>query len=757
MLCYRCGSYNADGSRKCSVCGQAFAAQRRASKNLTVQAAAKARLTTPFEPGMRIGSRYRVVSAVAQGAAGWVLRARDEDVDVDVALKVISPNMLQAEEERAAFQATVKLARAVQHPNVVRLYDDGRDDRHVYYTMAYLEGLTLRKIIDLRLDKVEVFSIAEALPLFGQLALGLDNFDSYGAHGALRPSNIMVLPDILKITGVPHFLGLPRRPFVAQQAARGALEYLAPEARREGSIDSRADVYSLAVIFAEMVTGQVFGRDPLSWTRSLRQLPRALAVVVNQALSERPDDRQPSPGGFFDALAEAVADLQFEDSDTAPAAGEVAPVVLQEESTQADGKPAFASRPEPVDGAVDEDGLVASPQVEPPVGPTHLGDFGAVQRTAGKGGFSERRGRQPARKSSSWTGLLLVAVLLAGVAVVAALWWRQQGGELGLQPVADTTVAAPAAVIEGGSRDGVGTTEKVESPAKGGALADDAAPQPTQDESNAAEERHRGAHRNEERRRDGANDGEKRADKNDKLSGSGAGSNTPERQPIKPAHLEHDLPPPPEPPPLVAGGAGSTSEPERTCPAGMVEISGGVFLMGSGPKDSMRGFGELGEHRAAIDPYCIDIFEYPNQRGRQPQAGVSWARAKQACERQGKRLCSEAEWEYACKGKKNLRFPFGNDYSSGACNIGEGGASGKKIAPAGDFGRCRSSFGVLDLAGNVAEWTASRWSADVPDKVVKGGAADQASYTGRCAARVNEAAGGKNGSIGFRCCADLNK
>ena len=92
---------------------------------------------------------------------------------------------------------------------------------------------------------------------------------------------------------------------------------------------------------------------------------------------------------------------------------------------------------------------------------------------------------------------------------------------------------------------------------------------------------------------------------------------------------------------------------------------------------------------------------------------------------------------------------MGNSFDAKACNAG---GSGRKTASSGVFPRCRSAFGVVDLAGNVAEWTAARWSSDIADKVVKGGAADQAYYTSRCAARANQSADSKNGSIGFRCC-----
>lgn len=188
-----------------------------------------------------------------------------------------------------------------------------------------------------------------------------------------------------------------------------------------------------------------------------------------------------------------------------------------------------------------------------------------------------------------------------------------------------------------------------------------------------------------------------------------------------------------------------------TCPVGMVAIKAGKFTSGAETNDPMRAFGDEPAHASDTASYCVDVYEYPNQRGREPVTGYTWARAKKACEGIGKRLCSEDEWERACKGPRGAKFPFGDSFDAGICNVGEGG----RPAAAGEYARCRSGYGIADMAGNVSEWTASRWSADVGDKVVKGGAVDQAAFTARCAARASESVNAHADTLGFRCCADL--
>ncbi|MEO1171541.1 MAG: inactive serine/threonine-protein kinase VRK3, partial [Myxococcota bacterium] len=284
MLCYRCGSYNADDARQCSECGAALGERRKSSgKSKRRRPPGQA----PFEPGQRLGERYRVADAIGLGTVGWVLRARDEQTNRDVAVKVINPNLLQTDSERSTFSKTLRQARKVDHPNVTPVYDEGREGRYTFYTMPYLEGLTLRKIIDLRIEKQQTFALSEVLPLTAQLTQAADAWGRFGYHGAIRPNSVVVLPDVLKVTALAHHQGLPRKPFVVFQEQARASEYLAPEARQaDGPVDVRADLYSIAVIFAEMLTGVVYGRNEETWKKAESALAAPLVEVLGIALAE---------------------------------------------------------------------------------------------------------------------------------------------------------------------------------------------------------------------------------------------------------------------------------------------------------------------------------------------------------------------------------------------------------------------------------------------------------------------------------------
>jgi formylglycine-generating enzyme required for sulfatase activity len=190
------------------------------------------------------------------------------------------------------------------------------------------------------------------------------------------------------------------------------------------------------------------------------------------------------------------------------------------------------------------------------------------------------------------------------------------------------------------------------------------------------------------------------------------------------------------------------------CPPGMQKIKGGKFVMGSKPSDPMRNFGEKTATRVEVATYCMDYYEYPNSSSRPPSTGVTWAAAKSACERKGRRLCTEAEWERACKGPGNRRFAYGNKYDVDKCNTEDADGAPRALEGARAFKKCRSGFGLYALSGNAEEWTADNFRSGGGSKTVKGGAADRPDWASRCAARRGLSSGTRKKTLGFRCCAD---
>jgi len=123
----------------------------------------------------------------------------------------------------------------------------------------------------------------------------------------------------------------------------------------------------------------------------------------------------------------------------------------------------------------------------------------------------------------------------------------------------------------------------------------------------------------------------------------------------------------------------------------MALISAGEFHSASGKKGQ-------------VPVFAIDRYEYPNKPGVEPMTGLSLIEARERCAKEGKTLCSYAQWQRACAGDSGRRFPYGNEYVSGTCAAGFDLNAQTHPLPSGHYPRCRTPEGVFDMAGNAAEW-----------------------------------------------------
>ena len=158
-----------------------------------------------------------------------------------------------------------------------------------------------------------------------------------------------------------------------------------------------------------------------------------------------------------------------------------------------------------------------------------------------------------------------------------------------------------------------------------------------------------------------------------------------------------------------------------------------------------------------LSGFSIDRFEFPNMKGALPTVGVSWDEAQELCRSRGKRLCSEREWEIACRGPENFRYGYGNEYEPRRCNVPflhEGRWIRSGPAASGLHSDCVSGHGVYDMIGNVWEWTDGWYDTDRRWRVVRGGSwfnsLNFARVGGRYGLRLSP--GYRLDLIGFRCC-----
>jgi hypothetical protein len=200
--------------------------------------------------------------------------------------------------------------------------------------------------------------------------------------------------------------------------------------------------------------------------------------------------------------------------------------------------------------------------------------------------------------------------------------------------------------------------------------------------------------------------------------------------------------------------ASSLGPPESAPPPkkGMVFIPPGALVAGTPPDVYPRiADEEIPGEQVILKGFYIDVFPYPNEDGAIPLTNVNQSEARGLCEEQGKRLCTELEWERACKGPKNSRYEYGDRYRPERCGTGAPPA----MRPSGFKVGCASEFGARDLHGGIWEWTGSPWGRGVERELgaLRGGNAPSGELVGRCANAIGRPPSTESGTIGFRCCA----
>lgn len=776
MLCYRCGSHVPDGSEACGACGQKFSsgALRQTTGTFSRKKLLAATVDgAPYKPGDVLASRYQIKDVVGAGPVGFVFKAQDKEIDVEVALKVVSPRLVQTAEERKDFSREIRLGRKLSHNNIVRVYEDGEDQDRPFYTMQFLDGLTLRRIIDLRREKNQNFSLREVEPILAQICAGLDNVHKTGRHGDVKPENVIVLPDLLKLTDFGLAQAIPRQPFAQAQKPKLGHRYLAPEYLGDHEVDDRADVYAAGVILGEMLAGVFPDGSNIPELRAKNpSLPPAVESLYRRAVNENPASRFATAGELFDALAELVATEPPSAEPVRPEPMRPAPPIapaqrpptqpprpasssanlasalapLEPRAPGAGRRSSNDSRPPPPPAAAfSEPAFVKKPATQPPAPaqpPSQL------PRASARPALDEtpvaRDPRRAKHKKKSQTTLKLAILAVAGILAGLLVGWgylsyvqrpapKQAVGDQGPSP---QPTPAPAATVADAGNPAADEAKKLE-------------------EQRSAEQKAAEARKAEEARQ--AEEQKLAQDKGDKAKAEQDARQKADEERKRKEALEKAFAAKPEPAKAVETAKVETAaiQPRAEgCPAGMKLIPAGAFKMGTSRDDPMMGFDEKPLAAVTTRAYCIDFFEFPNRVGAEPKVGVSYQAAEAACKARNRRLCTEEEWERACKGPGNSRFPYGVSFDAAACNTQDGNGDPRSLAASGTFARCRSAFGIADMSGNAAEWTSSSYGPDTPEKSVKGGASDRPDYDTRCASRKSAAPSAHTDKLGFRCCAD---
>jgi tRNA A-37 threonylcarbamoyl transferase component Bud32 len=275
---------------------------------------------------LRLGTMvaaYRVEAVAGRGGMSVVYRARDERLGRDVALKLLAPELTDDEQFRKRFLRESQIAASLHHPNIVPVYAAGEAEGLLYLAMRFVEGADLRAL----LRRESTLEPARALALLGQVASALDTAHSHGlVHRDVKPANILLDGASLDETAYLADFGLTktdasRAGATATGQLVGTLDYVAPEQIRGQTLDGRADVYSLACVLYECLTGRppfahasdvavlyAHLHDAPPPASELRPgLPRAIDVSLARALAKQPDERPSSAGELVADAGETLA------------------------------------------------------------------------------------------------------------------------------------------------------------------------------------------------------------------------------------------------------------------------------------------------------------------------------------------------------------------------------------------------------------------------------------------------------------------
>ncbi len=338
MFCNYCRAENPQDARFCSSCGQEIRGSRVSSgvpaaptpawgdslnARMTGAPAPAAVLTDSldaretgsapgaapedaFPAGHRFAGRWRVERCLGRGGMGEVYRVHDELLGIQKALKVMHPALVRSPEAQKRFLEEAALTQTLRHDGIVQTYEVEADGDQHLYTMEYVDGGSLRGWMESRRTAGEPLALVDAAAFIDEILAALVYAHARNVvHRDIKPENVLITRDghvKLADFGLAKLVDPSRLASMSQ--IMGTPYYMAPEQlKAKSSVDQRADLYAVGVIFYELLTGEVpLGRfDSVSALRT--DSSPGLDALLDKALARRAEDRIVSATEFRSALA----------------------------------------------------------------------------------------------------------------------------------------------------------------------------------------------------------------------------------------------------------------------------------------------------------------------------------------------------------------------------------------------------------------------------------------------------------------------
>ncbi len=435
--------------------------------------------TTPINAGRTLGGRYRLEVPIARGGMAEVWEAHDEILSRPVAVKVLQPHLATDEVFLERFRREAVTAARLAHPGVVSTFDTGIDNGTAYIVMELVKGRTLRQLLSeqSRLEPWQAVAVAR------QIADALVHAHQAGlVHRDIKPANVLLIEDEMggmrvKVTdfGIAKASAGVGTDLTRTGTVLGTPKYVSPEQIKGEDPDARADLYSLGVVFYEMLVGKppFVGDTDLATamahlnnrvpkvSASVRGVPPELDRLVSDLLAKDPKRRVPSAVVLrqrLDALgplSPSIGGLRPPGRDNRPA-----PVPgVRGWGRRVEPGPPLAPRPAPRPGpqpVVERDGTVPVPRSPVPAGGQNTAVYPSIPRvvpgpaapprpratdeldTVSRGGF---------RRTGRVAGAVVAALILIGAIFAAVLLFSTPGSSPPSSPATAPSSHVAAAQI----------------------------------------------------------------------------------------------------------------------------------------------------------------------------------------------------------------------------------------------------------------------------------------------------------------------
>jgi serine/threonine protein kinase len=286
----------------------------------------------PFIGRSILDGQFEIVQKIGTGGMGAVYKASQPAMNRMVAIKILHPKLADRQDLTSRFRREARAMSQLTHPNTTKVFMYGElpEDESLYIVMEYLEGKNLNQ----RVRREGPLPVERAIPILAAVCEALDEAHQLGiVHRDMKPENIFLcnqggLKDYPKVLdfGLAKVTERQMKPgsviLTQEGMVFGTPEFMSPEQAQGKTLDARSDIYSLAVILYEVLTGKLpfVARTPMEYIQkhvmeppiSLnqrvegKQFPRRLEQVINKALAKNPDERYQVASDFARALQDSL-------------------------------------------------------------------------------------------------------------------------------------------------------------------------------------------------------------------------------------------------------------------------------------------------------------------------------------------------------------------------------------------------------------------------------------------------------------------